>query len=108
MWEALAIEYFQAFERKDIVCLRTMFSDDVRLTDWDVDVSGIDAVLAIDSNLFASVDSISVFPTSIFVCDNVAIAELVIKIDGVVTVRVVDILEFDAQKKIKTVRAYKG
>jgi hypothetical protein len=75
-------------------------------------VEGIDEVLKANQNIFDSVDTIVVKPIRVWDFlsqeDNVVVAELEIVVNDEVTELVTDILEFDDDEKIKSIRAYKG
>lgn len=103
-----ARQYFQAFANKDAAALRVRLAPNVSLRDWDQSVSGLDAVVCANQTIFDAVGTIAVTPLHIYVYGNTLIAELAIVIDGGDPLKVVDILEFDAQEKIFAVRAYKG
>ena len=107
-----SLEYFVTFSEKDIEGLKNMFSDNVSLRDWEISVEGIDEVLKANQNIFDSVDTIVVKPIRVWDFlsqeDNVVVAELEIVVNDEETLLVTDILEFDDDEKIKSIRAYKG
>ena len=47
-----ALEYFTTFSEKDTEGLRSMFSDDVVLRDWEIMANGIDEVVDVNQNIF--------------------------------------------------------
>ncbi len=107
-----ALEYFTTFSEQDSKGLRSMFSDDVYLRDWEIIANGIDEVVDANQSIFDSVETIVVNPIQLYhsttpECD-VVIAEIEIIINDDETLLVTDILEFDGNNKIKSVRAYKG
>jgi len=103
-----ALEYFKAFESKDINTLREMFEANVVLRDWEIYAEGLDAVLDAYSKIFSTADSIIVTPGNVYQDGNVVIAELNIEINSSNPIKVVDILEFTDVAKIIAIRAYKG
>ena len=107
-----SLEYFTTFSKKDSEGLRNMFADNVVLRDWDIFANGIDEVVQANQDIFDSVDTIVVTPIRVWDFlsheDNVVIAELTIVVNGEEKLLVTDILEFDNEDKIKSVRAYKG
>jgi hypothetical protein len=103
-----AFKYFRAFADKDTSTLRNMLVPTVTLRDWDIYAEGLDAVIAVNSNIFNAVKTIVVTPVNIYVNDTTVIAELNIEIDGGEPLKVVDILQFDRDEKICSIRAYKG
>ena len=63
-------EYFSAFSEKNIDKLRSMFSIDVSLRDWEIEATGIEEVLKANKKIFENVDSIKVRPLSIYNYEN--------------------------------------
>jgi ketosteroid isomerase-like protein len=108
MIKEIALNYFRAFAGKDINSLSAMFAPDVSLRDWDICAEGIEAVISANSNIFNAVETIVVNPVNIFSDGKAVIAELSITVDHVEPMRVVDILEFTDDGKIRSIRAYKG
>tara|TARA_R110002020_G_scaffold436207_4_gene646408 strand:- start:416 stop:742 length:327 start_codon:yes stop_codon:yes gene_type:complete len=103
-----SFEYFQTFSEQDSEGLRSMFSDDVMLHDWDIIANGIDEVVQANQDIFDSVDTIVAEPLKTYIDNNVVITELKIIINEEETLLVTDIIEFNEFGKIKFVRAYKG
>jgi len=107
-----ALTYFKTFSNKDSEGLRSMFSDTVYLRDWEIFANGIDEVVDVNQNIFDSVKTIVATPIRMWDFlsheDNVVVAELEIVVDDKETLLVIDILEFDGDNKIKSIRAYKG
>ena len=103
-----SFEYFQTFSEQDSEGLRSMFSDDVILHDWDIIANGIDEVVQANQDIFDSVDTIVAEPLKTYLDNNVVITELKIIINEDETLLVTDIIEFNEFGKIKFVRAYKG
>ena len=48
----LASKYFTAWNTNSVDELKPLLSDDVTLTDWDIDVSGLDSVLGANEQIF--------------------------------------------------------
>ena len=107
-----ALESPTTFSEKDSEGLRSMFSDDVILRDWEIIANGIDEVVDANQSIFDSVETIVVNPVQLYHSitseSDVVIAEIEIIINDDETLLVTDILEFDDNNKIKSVRAYKG
>jgi uncharacterized protein YacL (UPF0231 family) len=103
-----ALEYFTTFSEKDSEGLRSMFSDDVILRDWEIIANGIDEVVDANQNIFDSVDTIIITPIKLHESPNTIVGEIEISINDEETILVTDILEFHENEKIKEIRAYKG
>lgn len=103
----LAIEYFLAFESKNLYKLETMFADTISLTDWDINLHGKTEVLAATENIFKTVNRLKITIERLLSNNNTVIAELKILIDDNILLNVVDILDFDTGGKLQKITAYK-
>lgn len=102
------IKYFETFSNKDIEGLSRMFSDEVTLVDWDISETGIENVIRANKNIFQSVKTISVTPLKYYSSDDRSYAvEISILIDENETLDVVDIISFDQNGLINSIKAYK-
>lgn len=108
MLKELALNYFDAFSKADIASLRFLFSDKVCLRDWNIDVLGIESVIIENSKIFETLKAISVEVVNLYEDSQTVVAELIISANGVPAIKVVDILNFDEEYKIVSIRAYKG
>ena len=106
--EKVARDYCAAFSKKDLNKLKQMFAANICLRDWEVFVIGRDEVCSINRKFFNTVTKINVDPVNIFVNGIHVVGELIIAIDDKEIIRVVDILEFDQDLKIISIKAYKG
>ncbi len=103
----LVLEYFRNFADKNIEALTEMFSDDIKLTDWNIKAVGKQQVLKENQAIFDSVGHINVLVKTMAKDDNVVFSELEIVIDDNTFIKVVDIIFFDAHNKISEIKAYK-
>ena len=104
----IACNYFEAFSNKDLEKLSQIYSEDVSLADWEpLFFDGKNSVLEANKNLFDSVDSLNIVVKRIGLNDKNVFAEIDILINNTIQLFVVDILEFDQDQKIKSIRAYK-
>ena len=104
----IVLSYFIQFSNKNISSLKKFFSNDMVLRDWDIEAKGIDAVLEANRNIFKNVRSIFIEPKNLYQEENIVIAELIIWINESEIIKVVDIIEFNENQKIKRIFAYKG
>ena len=97
--------YFEFFKTKDIEKLKSMYHENIKLTDWIGSWKGAEDVLFINKQLFKNDFELDVISTvqSNLITYNV----LKIKIDGKI-IDVVDIINFDEDLKITSITAYKG
>lgn len=102
------ISYFEKFSNKDINALSEMFSEDVCLTDWDINVSGKENVIAANQQIFNSVNTIEVNPINFYSSDENSFAvEILILVNNTENLEVVDVISFDNQGLIQSIKAYK-
>jgi hypothetical protein len=105
----IALEYFIRFMNRDASGLRGMFTPDVSLTDWEHQASGIDAVLDINTQLFAAVDDIKIQPIKLLSDFSTVAAEIAVTVtigDAATVINVVDVLQI-TDGKISSITAYK-
>ena len=100
--------YFKVFSKKKIDELSELFSDDITLRDWENNASGKTEVLNVNKKIFNNVESINVVPVNLYKSENKIIAELEIIINGKEKILVVDIISFNNDGKIKSIKAFKG
>ena len=101
--------YFNRFSNKDITNLSSMFSDDVTLSDWDISVSGKADVIQANKNIFLSVDSIKVTPLNFYSNDDGTefAVDIKITINNKEILNVVDLISFNNEGLIHSIKAYK-
>lgn len=103
----IALLYFQTFCKKDLASLEVLFSDNIILMDWQVQLIGKDNILDFNKKFFDSVDSIRIDIERIAIGQDTVIAEIKVVINNKINAPVVDVFEFDQDNKIKQIRAYK-
>ena len=101
-------EYFEAFRTKNISYLNKLYSNDIILIDWDVNVVGKSEVLNINNILFKEDFSLEVLNTIQY--ENQTINTLFIEIPKHnIAIEVIDVLTFNYKTfEIEKIRAYKG
>lgn len=103
----IALMYFQCFCKKDLASLEVLFSDDIILTDWEVQLLGKDNILNFNKSFFNSVNTIRIEVERIAIGLDTVIAEIKVIINEKIHAPVVDVFQFDQDNKIKQIRAYK-
>lgn len=110
--EAATHNYFKTWNLRDGAALVPLFAPEGTLRDWDISVSGAEAVGEANGNIFKAVPTIAIEVLSVHACEatRTAVAEILVHLnDAAKTVlKVADVIEFDAQLRIKALRAYKG
>ena len=101
-------KYFDAWNAQDITTLESLFSDDVTLTDWDIQVSTKPTVLEANQNIFNSVKNIRAEVIDIGYNDNKVYAELIIHVNDDEELKVLDIITIHSHNEtITSISAYK-
>jgi len=84
-----------------------MTCSEISLKDWDVNVVGITDVFMSVDNIFNNVNTIKIIPLSLYQdCDTVC-CQIKIIINNKEELDVVDIISFDKNGFIKSIKAYK-
>ena len=105
---ALTQRYYKLWENKDLSGLKDMFSNDVVLIDPVVKkVEGIDAVLAVNSDIFNGCKTLKIIEKNVYVdcLSDTSIGEVKLLYDTKL-IGVVDIILFDQARKISKIVAY--
>jgi SnoaL-like domain len=103
----IAVEYFDAFERADLDFFKSAFSREVSLHDWNGHIRGFDFVIKEYQNLFDVLNSVVINVINLYQDESSVIAELVVHVNEIESMRVVDILSFNQDRKICAIAAYK-
>lgn len=99
--------YFDIFSNKDIQNLKKLFSNDITLKDWEIEANGIDEVIEANLKIFNSVETITVTPQEIYQDNFVTICIIDVLINKKETLKVIDIIKFNKNKKIEKISAYR-
>jgi hypothetical protein len=108
MYKKVCEHYFARFSEKDLLALSEMFSETVTLRDWEIHRTGKEDVLGANRNIFDNVKTIQVMPLAMYEENQTVVAELEIIINGQDKLFVVDVITFDEEEKIVSIRAYRG
>mgnify|MGYP000854168981 CR=1 FL=1 len=105
----LASKYFTAWNTNSVDELTPLLSEDVSLTDWDIDVSGLDSVLGANEQIFETVSGIraEVLSMATNSADGTVFAQLKVHISETESIDVVDVITFN-RTLITSIKAYKG
>lgn len=101
--------YFEMFSKKDLDGIVNLFSSSISLKDWTVDISSKNQVIKFNKTFFSKVNKIDIKIINIYNINNIVIAELEIFFNDKKNIlSVVDIIEFNEDNKIISIRAFKG
>ena len=104
------VAYFQAFSEGDLDALGELYANNIYLRDLEGTYVGATVVLNANKQLFDNVDALAVRIIALH-CDEDArtiAAEIEIMIPESDPLLVVDIIEFNSEGLIGSIRAYKG
>ncbi|MEM7550777.1 MAG: nuclear transport factor 2 family protein [Bacteroidota bacterium] len=104
----LCILYLRKYEEKDLAGIEKLFADDIVLRDWKIRVAGKDHALSETRKNFEAADSIEIEVLSTYENEKTVAAELRITIDKTEELNVVDVVTFNSNSKIESIRAYLG
>lgn len=104
----IAVRYLEVFAEKDLEGLAEFFADDASLRDWDVWADGKQAVMEANGKIFEATGDLELTPLEVYADGSTVVVEFRLVVGGTTELLVTDIIGFDAQGKIRFVRAYKG
>lgn len=93
---------------RNIEAISAMFADDITLRDWSISVAGKAAVVAETARNFAAAQSIKIHVKQLYQSADAVAGELQIILDGKTELLVVDVMTFNADGRIRSIRAYLG
>jgi ketosteroid isomerase-like protein len=102
------LAYLRHYSQRDLAQVSGMFADDVTLRDWNISVVGKAAAVAETQRNFESARSIEIQASGVYEAGDTVAGELRIVVDGNTELYVVDVISFDPDGKIKSIRAYLG
>jgi hypothetical protein len=97
--------YFNAFKEKKLDILDRLYSDNVELTDWTGAWYGKQSVLEANSQLFEK--EFELIVNSSLQLKNVTYNEITIRFESEV-IEVMDVIKFNSNFEIESIRAFKG
>lgn len=104
----LCLLYLKKYANKDLSGIESMFADDITLRDWKIRVTGKKNALEETRKNFEAADSIRIDVLSTLENKDTVAAELKINVDNTEELFVVDVITFNSQGQIVSIRAYLG
>lgn len=102
------VAYLNKYAAKDLAAMEAMFADDIVLRDWKILVHGKQLALAETKKNFESADSIEIDILEMHQDGSTVAAELKITVDQIEELFVVDVITFNSNSQISSIRAYLG
>lgn len=100
--------YLSKYAEKDLEEIAGMFADDIILRDWKIRVVGKEKALEETRKNFEAAETIEIEVLATHGDHNTVAAELKITVDTTEELYVVDVITFNDEGKIKSIRAYLG
>jgi hypothetical protein len=104
----IAEKYFSYFRNKEIQLLKKLFSKNINLRDWEINISGLDNVIEQNIKIFESLDKFELQIIKLYQSENVIFGEINIILKNNEIIKVLDKIVFDEECKIKEIIAFKG
>jgi len=98
--------YFNLFNKGDVEGLKSIYSQEIKLTDWNGEWNGLNQVINMNQSLFEDLDP----KVSIIRIEEINNrVYCLINIDvGDENIKVMDVIDFDNEDKISKIEAFKG
>jgi ketosteroid isomerase-like protein len=103
-----ALAYLRHYAQKNLAEVSALFADDITLRDWKIMVRGKAAAVEETRKNFAGARSLEITPLKVYDNHDTVAVELHILVDGVEALHVVDVITFNPQGLIQSIRAYLG
>ena len=100
--------YFDYFSNKKIEPLISLFSDNILLRDWEIEESGKSDVKKAFENIFNNTEKIKVNSLNNSLIGSRVYCEIDIIINEKELLKVVDIIDFNKDGLIYSIKAFKG
>ena len=104
----LCLSYLKKYAEKDLEFMEEIFSEDIVLRDWKIQVVGKKKALEETRKNFESAKSIEIEVLATYESQSTVAAELIITVDKTEILYVVDVITFNSEGKIMSIRAYLG
>ena len=104
----LFLTYLRQYAARDLEAVTAMFAEDIHLRDWNISIHGREAAALATARNFAEAQSITIRPLALYENANTVAGELHIVVDGAIDLFVVDVITFNMQGQISSIRAYQG
>ena len=92
---------------KNLEATTAMFAEDIHLRDWNISERGKEAAVRETAKNFAEAESLDIRVLATYENADTVAGEVHIQVNGI-DLYVVDIMTFNAEGKITSIRSYKG
>ena len=106
--KTLASEYIYLFAQKNLIGLKDLFDENIKLLDWENEIEGRNELINFNAKLFMNFEHIEIDILNIVADKNLVFIEMIINLDKKIVLKVVDIIKFSKKNKIIMIKAYKA
>ena len=104
----LVKQYFKAVNNHSTDQLSKLFSKNIQLRDWEINLKGINNVLMHNKKIFSDNKKIHVKIKDLSFNKKTVFAELLIQINKNKNINVIDIISYNDKNLIKSIKAFLG
>ena len=102
------LTYLKRYADKDLEGVAALFAEGIVLRDWKIRVVGKEKAIEETQKNFEAAQSLTIDVLSTYENEDTVAAELKIVVNGAEELYVVDVITFDEQGLITSIRAYLG
>ncbi len=102
------VHYLKSYQDKDIEAVSNMFAEDIHLRDWKISVFGKSIAVSETQKNFDNASSIDIEILNIMESKESVCGELKIVVNKEEVLFVVDVVTFNDEGQISSIRAYLG
>lgn len=102
------LRFLAHYAAMDLPAILDTLAPEVTLRDWNLTVRGRDGVEAFLRQNFADADTLAIEVLALHESADSVAGELRILVDGCIELFAVDVIQFDADGRIRAIRSYKG
>jgi len=102
----IAIKYFELFSKGDVIGLKEIYHNSIKLIDWNGEWNGLNQVINMNQSLFedlnpkVSIVRIEEINNRLYCLINIDV--------GDENIKVMDVIDIDGEGKISKIEAFKG
>lgn len=104
----LFLTQLRHYAEKNLEATTAMFAEDIHLRDWNISVHGKAAALRETAKNFAEAESLEIRVLALYENAATVAGEVHIIVNGTIDLYVVDVMTFNSQGLITSIRSYKG
>lgn len=105
---ARCLHFLDRYAAKDLAALLPMLAPEVHVRDWHLSLHGITEAEAFLRRNFEQARSLAIEVLHLHASGDTVVAEVRVVVDGDTELHLVDVMQFDAQGRVLSLRSYLG